>query len=189
LAPSLHPLACRFALAPRQATLEEVTEADLLLHVLDASSPQALRQRSAVLGVLRGLGVSEERLRGSLIEVWNKADQLAEGGGGSAGQLQDAGGGKVHSPGAPQGGGAAASGDGGGLAAAAQQAGSPRTVAGVLEAAAAGGYRPLAVATSVLRRQGLRQLMEAIESKVRPLRDVQAIRFAEPGLLSRRPTC
>ena len=34
-----------------QATLEEVTEADLLLHVLDASSPHVLEQRRVVLEV------------------------------------------------------------------------------------------------------------------------------------------
>lgn len=34
-----------------QATLEEVCEADLLLHVLDASSPDVQQQRSAVLQV------------------------------------------------------------------------------------------------------------------------------------------
>lgn len=36
---------------PLQATLEEVTQADLLLHVLDASSPHVLDQRRAVLQV------------------------------------------------------------------------------------------------------------------------------------------
>ena len=34
-----------------QATLEEVCEADLLLHVLDASSPHVQQQRTAVLQV------------------------------------------------------------------------------------------------------------------------------------------
>ena len=34
-----------------QATLEEVCEADLLLHVLDASSPSVADQRQAVLQV------------------------------------------------------------------------------------------------------------------------------------------
>ena len=53
-----------------------MTEADLLLHVLDASSPQVLQQRQAVLGVLRGLGVSQQRLQEDVIEVWNKVDML-----------------------------------------------------------------------------------------------------------------
>lgn len=156
-------------MAHLQATLEEVTEADLLLHVLDASSPQALRQRSAVLGVLRGLGVSEERLRGALIEVWNKVDQVvdqavSEGGAAAAGADEQDGG---LSPAAHEGGAAASSGNGGGHAAAWQGAGLPAALAEALDAeAAADGYRPLAVATSVLHRRGLRQLMEAIESKV-----------------------
>ena len=34
-----------------QATLEEVCEADLLLHVLDASSPNVHHQRASVLQV------------------------------------------------------------------------------------------------------------------------------------------
>ncbi|KAL3161798.1 hypothetical protein ABBQ38_008890 [Trebouxia sp. C0009 RCD-2024] len=59
-----------------KATLEEVCEADLLLHVLDASSPDVQQQRSAVLQVLRDLGISEARLQNSLVEVWNKTDLL-----------------------------------------------------------------------------------------------------------------
>ena len=38
-------------LRPTKATLEEVVEADLLLHVLDASSPHVLEQRRVVLEV------------------------------------------------------------------------------------------------------------------------------------------
>lgn len=60
----------------RQATLEEVVEADLLLHVMDGSSDQMLQQREAVLAVLRRLGISEMRLQSGLIEVINKADLL-----------------------------------------------------------------------------------------------------------------
>ncbi len=37
-----------------QATLEEVVEADLLVHVMDASSPALAQQRATVLDVLRG---------------------------------------------------------------------------------------------------------------------------------------
>ncbi|KAL3161447.1 hypothetical protein ABBQ32_010332 [Trebouxia sp. C0010 RCD-2024] len=59
-----------------KATLEEVCEADLLLHVLDASSPDVQQQRRAVLKVLRDLGISEARLQNSLVEVWNKTDLL-----------------------------------------------------------------------------------------------------------------
>ena len=40
----------------RQATLEEVAEADVLIHVMDGSSPQMLQQRQAVMHILRQLG-------------------------------------------------------------------------------------------------------------------------------------
>ncbi|DBA79692.1 TPA: hypothetical protein ACH3X1_008363 [Trebouxia sp. C0004] len=59
-----------------KATLEEVCEADLLLHVLDASSPNVQHQRASVLQVLRDLGISEARLQNGLVEVWNKTDLL-----------------------------------------------------------------------------------------------------------------
>lgn len=59
-----------------QATLEEVVEADLLLHVIDGASPQMQQQREAVLGVLRQIGVPESRLSSGMIEVINKADLL-----------------------------------------------------------------------------------------------------------------
>ncbi|XP_027074723.2 GTP-binding protein At3g49725, chloroplastic-like [Coffea arabica] len=55
------------------ATLEEVVEADLLVHVLDSSSPFLDEQRKTVLQVLRQIGVSEEKLE-NMIEVWNKID-------------------------------------------------------------------------------------------------------------------
>ncbi|GFR51478.1 hypothetical protein Agub_g13888, partial [Astrephomene gubernaculifera] len=62
-----------------RATLEEVVAADLLLHVLDASSPNVAEQRSAVLAVLRQLGVDEHTLACRTIEVWNKVDLLGKG--------------------------------------------------------------------------------------------------------------
>ncbi|KAL4437274.1 hypothetical protein ABPG75_004413 [Micractinium tetrahymenae] len=62
-----------------KATLEEVTEADLLLHVLDASSPQVLAQRGAVLGVLRELGLGQRELEDKVVECWNKTDLLSPG--------------------------------------------------------------------------------------------------------------
>ncbi|KAK6798288.1 hypothetical protein RDI58_005990 [Solanum bulbocastanum] len=55
------------------ATLEEVVEADLLVHVLDSSAPNLNEQREAVLQVLRQIGVSEQKLQ-NMIEVWNKID-------------------------------------------------------------------------------------------------------------------
>ena len=55
-----------------RATLEETLEADLLLHVLDAASPERDRQRQAVLDVLSGVGAEEV----PLLEVLNKIDLL-----------------------------------------------------------------------------------------------------------------
>ncbi|KAK4367874.1 hypothetical protein RND71_011666 [Anisodus tanguticus] len=55
------------------ATLEEVVEADLLVHVLDSSAPNLNEQREAVLQVLGQIGVSEQKLH-NMIEVWNKID-------------------------------------------------------------------------------------------------------------------
>jgi GTP-binding protein HflX len=42
-----------------RSTLEEVVDADLLVHVVDASSPEAERQIEAVRSVLRELGAGE----------------------------------------------------------------------------------------------------------------------------------
>ena len=53
-----------------RATLEETREADLLLHVADASNPSVLEQISAVYGVLHDLGIDEKQT----ILVINKID-------------------------------------------------------------------------------------------------------------------
>ena len=63
-------------IAAFKSTLEEVNHADLLLHVVDASSPYRAEQRRTVLHILREIGVPEQRLRSRLIEVHNKADSL-----------------------------------------------------------------------------------------------------------------
>ena len=63
-------------IAAFKSTLEEVNHADLLLHVVDASSPYRAEQRRTVLHILRDIGVPEQRLRSRLIEVHNKADSL-----------------------------------------------------------------------------------------------------------------
>ncbi|KMT09887.1 hypothetical protein BVRB_6g128610 [Beta vulgaris subsp. vulgaris] len=55
------------------ATLEEVVEADLLVHVLDSSAPNLEEQRQAVLDVLQRIGVSGKKIQ-DMIEVWNKID-------------------------------------------------------------------------------------------------------------------
>ncbi|KAG0484858.1 hypothetical protein HPP92_008937 [Vanilla planifolia] len=57
------------------ATLEELVEADLLLHVLDSSASNVNEQRSSVLEVLKQIGVPEEKMQ-NMIEVWNKVDLL-----------------------------------------------------------------------------------------------------------------
>lgn len=56
-----------------RATLEEVLEADLLLHVVDASSPQFQEQISSVEDVLKELGALNKKT----IIVFNKMDRLA----------------------------------------------------------------------------------------------------------------
>lgn len=56
------------------ATLEEVVEADFLLHVIDSSAPDADEQRTAVLQVLESIGVSKEKIKDCMIEAWNKVD-------------------------------------------------------------------------------------------------------------------
>uniref|UniRef100_A0A0E0KII5 Hflx-type G domain-containing protein n=1 Tax=Oryza punctata TaxID=4537 RepID=A0A0E0KII5_ORYPU len=55
------------------ATLEEVVEADMLVHVLDSSAPNIEEHRSTVLQVLQQIGVSQDKIN-SMIEVWNKID-------------------------------------------------------------------------------------------------------------------
>jgi GTPase len=58
-----------------RATLEEVTEADIVVHVRDAHHPDSAAQREDVLSVLRDLGLGA-LLEDGLIEVLNKIDLL-----------------------------------------------------------------------------------------------------------------
>jgi GTP-binding protein HflX len=60
-----------------RATLEEVIEADVLLHVRDISHPDTEAQKKDVNAVLTELGVALEAQE-SMIEVWNKVDLLSE---------------------------------------------------------------------------------------------------------------
>lgn len=60
-----------------RATLEEVIEADLILHVRDISHPDTAAQASDVLGVLQELGIDVND-KNRMIEVWNKSDRLDE---------------------------------------------------------------------------------------------------------------
>jgi len=59
-----------------RATLEEVLEADVILHVRDIAGASSAAEAADVRQVLEQLGVDEQA--GRLIEVWNKIDQLAE---------------------------------------------------------------------------------------------------------------
>jgi GTP-binding protein HflX len=57
-----------------KATLEEVSEADLLIHVLDIGHPRVNEHHQAVLNVLQELGVGDK----AMITALNKIDLLAE---------------------------------------------------------------------------------------------------------------
>ena len=57
-----------------RATLEEVVEADLLLHVVDATHPQAIRQAEAVFETLEDIGAAGKLTLG----VLNKIDRLPD---------------------------------------------------------------------------------------------------------------
>ncbi len=58
-----------------RATLEELDDADLLLHVIDAADPRLDAQVQAVDGILRDLGLDAK----PRLLVFNKADALAPG--------------------------------------------------------------------------------------------------------------
>lgn len=57
-----------------RATLEEVTESDLLLHVLDVTHPQARRQAEAVLETLEAIGAAGK----PMVTALNKVDRLTD---------------------------------------------------------------------------------------------------------------
>jgi len=68
-----------------KATLEEVVRADLLLHVVDISHPQAEEQIAAVDAVLKEIGADEK----STLMIFNKMDRLdPEGTGTGIGALK-----------------------------------------------------------------------------------------------------
>ena len=58
-----------------RATLEDVTEADVILHVRDISHEDAEAQGADVAEVLSQLGIAPDN-SGRIVEVWNKADRL-----------------------------------------------------------------------------------------------------------------
>jgi GTP-binding protein HflX len=60
-----------------RATLEELSDADLLLHVVDAAAPDTERRIAAVREVLDSIGLSEK----PELLVFNQIDRLPAGGG------------------------------------------------------------------------------------------------------------
>ena len=61
-----------------RATLEEVLEADLVLHVRDMADPARDAQAEDVLRILSELGIDEKTQSERIVEVWNKVDLLSE---------------------------------------------------------------------------------------------------------------
>lgn len=59
-----------------RATLEEVIEADVIVHVRDISDPDTDAQKQDVLDVMSQLGLDEKIQADGLIEVQNKIDRL-----------------------------------------------------------------------------------------------------------------
>ncbi|MBX9926347.1 MAG: GTPase HflX [Hyphomicrobiaceae bacterium] len=59
-----------------RATLEDVIEADLILHVRDIAHAETAAQREDVEHVLSGLGIDIKSIDGNIVEVWNKIDRL-----------------------------------------------------------------------------------------------------------------
>ncbi|CBJ33718.1 PHflX, plastid HflX GTPase [Ectocarpus siliculosus] len=57
-----------------RATLEEVVEADVIVHIVDVSSPSREKQESAVTGVLGEMKTSDK----PRLTMWNKLDLLPE---------------------------------------------------------------------------------------------------------------
>jgi len=58
-----------------RATLEEVLDADLVLHVRDISHPETQEQARDVEDILDDIGLNQDARQG-MIEVWNKIDKL-----------------------------------------------------------------------------------------------------------------
>lgn len=61
-----------------RATLEEVTSADIIVHVRDIAHPNSKVQRDDVLLILSELGINQEQSDNpqKVIELWNKCDLL-----------------------------------------------------------------------------------------------------------------
>lgn len=65
-------------IAAFRATLEEVSKADLILHVRDIAAAATQQQKKDVESVLADLGVDTLAHDNNIIEVWNKSDLLGE---------------------------------------------------------------------------------------------------------------
>ncbi|MFP4465708.1 MAG: GTPase HflX [Candidatus Goldiibacteriota bacterium] len=62
-------------IAAFRGTLEEVAEADIILHMMDVSDPGVQEHRNTVNGILKEIGAFEGR---EIIEVYNKVDLVDE---------------------------------------------------------------------------------------------------------------
>ncbi len=60
-----------------RATLEQITSADVILHVIDVSRDDYMAQKQDVIDILESLDVDYER-DGRIIEIYNKVDLLNE---------------------------------------------------------------------------------------------------------------
>ena len=69
------------------ATLEELAEADLLLHVVDITHPSAAQQSQTVDDTLDGLGLAEK----PRLTAFNKVDLLVDRDGGSIANIEELG--------------------------------------------------------------------------------------------------
>lgn len=61
-----------------RATLEEVLQADIIVHVIDISNSQYKEQKEDVLTVLHELGLTKIEYEDKYVEVYNKVDALDE---------------------------------------------------------------------------------------------------------------
>ncbi len=62
-----------------RATLEEVTSADIILHIRDISHPETETQKANVIAILEELGIvigDNGSTKPAIIEIWNKIDKL-----------------------------------------------------------------------------------------------------------------
>lgn len=62
-------------IAAFRATLEEVREADIILHIIDINNPDYLKQKEVVYNVLKEIDAYENK---KIIEVYNKIDLLSQ---------------------------------------------------------------------------------------------------------------